>query len=205
MSKPFSADVDQIRHYVLPEVTGDIVGFDGNSGRPLSVEDMEALQKEAYEEGRKQGREAGLLEIRQAARKLAGMFNFFHQPLATLDEEVERQLTELALTVARLVLKKECTTNPGTVQAIIHQALDFLPVNARNVRVRLNPKDIALLKQGGLELAAQAWRSVADNSVSQGGCLVESDTANIDASLETRVQQVADQLTEYRPRYDDEP
>jgi len=204
MSKPFAADADQIRHYVLPEVTGDIVGFDSNSVRPQTVENMNVLQKEAYEEARKQGRQAGLLEIQQEARKLAGMFNFFHQPLATLDEEVERQLTELALTVARLVLKKECTTAPVTVQAIIHEALDFLPVNARNVRVRLNPKDIALLEQGGLELAAQAWRSVADNTVSQGGCLVESDTSSIDASLETRVQQVADQLTGHRPRYDDE-
>jgi flagellar assembly protein FliH len=204
MSKPFSADPDQVKHYVLPEVTGDIVGFDGKSVRPQTVEDIEALQKQAYEEGRKQGYQAGLVEIQQEAKKLAGMFNFFHQPLTTLDEDVEQQLTELALTVARLVLKKECTTDPTTVQAIIHEALEFLPVSARNVRVRLNPKDIALLEQGGLDLAAQEWRSIADNTVSQGGCLVESDTSHIDASLETRLQQVVDQLTEHRPRYDDE-
>lgn len=204
MSKPFSADPDQVKHYVLPEVTGDIVGFNGKSVRPQTVEDIEALQKEAYEEGRKQGYQAGLVEIQQEVKKLAGMFNFLRQPLATLDEEVEQQLTELALTVVRLVLKKECTSDPATVQAIIHEALEFLPVNTRNVRVRLNPKDIALLEQAGLDMAAQEWRSIADNTVSQGGCLVESDTSHIDASLETRVQQVVDQLTEHRPRYDDE-
>ena len=204
MAKPFSADEDQIKHYVLPEVTGDIVGFSGDSVRPQTVEDIEALQKEAYEEGRKQGREAGLVEIQQQAKKLANMFNFFQQPLTTLDGEVEQQLTELALTVARQVLKKECCTDATTAQNIIHEALDYLPVNSRNVRIRLNPADIALLQQGGLDLAAQKWTHVADNSVSQGGCFIESDTSHIDASLETRVQQIVDQLTEHRPHYDDE-
>ena len=202
--KPFSADDDQIKHYVLPEVTGEIVGFPGKGVRPQTVEDIEALQKLAYEEGRKQGHEAGLAEMQAQAKKLAEMFNFFHSPLTTLDEEVEQQLTELALTVARQVLKKECCIDAAVVQNIMHEALEFLPVNSRNVRIRLNPADIELLKQAELELESQDWRCVADNSVSQGGCFIESDTSHIDASLETRVQQIVDRLTEHRPQYDDE-
>ena len=204
MSKPFSADEDKIKHYVLPEVTGHIVGFDSDEIKPQTVEDIEALQKEAYEEGRKQGKQAGLAEMQEKAQQLVNMFNFFEKPLTTLDEEVEKQLTELALTVARAVVKKECATDVTTVQSIIHEALDFLPINARNVRVRLNPVDINLLKQAGVNTDSQDWACIADNSVSQGGCFVESDTSHIDASLETRVQQIVDQLTEHRPHYEDE-
>ena len=204
MSKPFSANEDDIKHYVLPEVTGDIVGFSGDSVRPQTVEDIEALQKEAYEEGRKQGHQAGMAEVQAQAKQLASMFNFFHSPLTTLDEDVEQQLTQLALSVARQVLKKECATDASTVQAIIHEALEFLPVNSREVRIRLNPADIDLLQQAGLDLDAQDWRCLPDRAISQGGCVVETETSHIDATLETRVQQLVDQLTEHRPHYDDE-
>ena len=64
MSKPFSVNEDQIKHYVLPEVTGPIVGLEKDHIRPQTVEDIEAIQKEAYEEGKKQGYEDGLKEGR---------------------------------------------------------------------------------------------------------------------------------------------
>ena len=204
MSKPFTADENEIKHYVLPEITGDIVGLSGKEIRPQTVEDIEALQKEAYEEGRKEGHKAGLVEVQQQAQRLAKMFNFFQSPLTTLDDEVEQQLTELALSVARQVIKKECCMDATTVKNIIHEALDFLPINSRNVRVRLNPADIDLLQQGGLDTRNQEWKCVADKSVTQGGCFIESDTSHIDASLETRVQQIVEQLTEHRPQYDED-
>ena len=204
MSKPFSVDDGQVKHYVLPEITGDIVGYSKETVKPQTVEDIEALQKEAFEEGRKQGRKAGLDEIKREAQRLAGMLNFFQAPLAKLDEEVEQQLTELALMVARQVIKKECATDATIIQSIIHEALDFLPLNSRNIRVRLNPADLELLKQADFNIDEQEWKAVPDTTVRQGGCLIDSDNSHVDASLETRLQQIIDQLTEHRPHYQDE-
>ena len=204
MSKPFSVDEDQIKHYVLPEVTGDIVGLGREAIKPQTVEDIEALQQQAYQEGLEQGRKDGLVEIQAEARKLAGMFNFFSKPLQTLDEEVEQQLTQLALEVARQVIKKECETGAETIQSVIHEALEFLPVSARNVRIRVNPKDHQLLQQGDISAEQQDWNLIADGKVSRGGCLVESDSSHIDASLETRVQQIIERLSDHSHQYDDE-
>ncbi len=204
MSKPFSADEDQIKHFVLPEVTGEIVGLGGDSLRPQTVEDIEKLQQQAFEEGRAEGRRAGVAEMAEQARKLANMFNFFNKPLATLDEEVERQLTQLALSVARQIIKRECRVDVATVQSVIHEALDYLPLNSRNVRVRLNPADIALLREADIDTSAQEWACVADKSVAQGGCLIESETSHVDASIETRIEKLAESLDDQRPQYDDE-
>jgi flagellar assembly protein FliH len=199
MSKPFSTEEDNIKHWVLPEVSGKIVGVQGGDMRPQTVEDIEAV----YEEGRKQGYEAGKAEALAEAKKIAGMLRFLQQPLKQLDEDVEHQLTELALTVGRLLLKKECSIDASHIQNIIHEALDFLPLKSRNIRVRLNPADIQLMKDAGDDPASQEWACVADNSVTQGGCQIESDQSHIDASLETRVQQLVDQLKEHQSNFDE--
>ncbi len=202
MSKISSKD-QNVQHWVLPELSGEIVGFSADGMRPQTVEEIEALQKQAYEEGRQEGFKAGLDEVKARAKKLDDMFRFLDKPLVKLDAEVEQQLTELALTVGRLLLKKECSTDATVVTNIIHEALEFLPVSARNVRVKLNPADVDLIKQSGMDLDKQEWKCLADKSISQGGCMVESDTSHIDATLETRVSQIVDQLTENRPHYDD--
>ncbi|HEY9050282.1 MAG TPA: FliH/SctL family protein, partial [Gammaproteobacteria bacterium] len=72
-----------------------------------------------------------------------------------------------------------------------------------NVRVKLNPADVELIRQSGMDIDKQEWKCVPDKTITQGGCMVESDTSHIDATLETRVSQIIDQLTENRPHYDD--
>jgi len=199
MSKPFSTDEENIKHWVLPEVSGKIVGVRDEEIRPQTVEDIQAV----YEEGRKQGYEAGKAEALAEAKKMARMMRFLEQPLNQLDEDVEHQLTELAMTVGRLLLKKECSTDAAHIKNIIHEALDFLPLKSRNIRVRLNPADIQLMEEAGVDVNAEEWTCVSDKKISQGGCQVESDQSHIDASLETRVQQLVDQLKEHRSDFDD--
>jgi len=199
MSKPFSTDEENIKHWVLPEVSGKIVGVRDEGIRPQTVEDIQAV----YEEGRKQGYEAGKAEALAEAKKMARMMRFLEQPLNQLDEDVEHQLTELAMTVGRLLLKKECSTDAAHIKNIIHEALDFLPLKSRNIRVRLNPADIQLMEEAGVDVNAEEWTCVSDKKISQGGCQVESDQSHIDASLETRVQQLVDQLKEHRSDFDD--
>jgi len=60
-----------------------------------------------------------------------------------------------------------------------------LPVNARDIRVRLNPQDISLLNQAQIDTDKQSWKCIADNTLSAGGCVIESDTSHVDASVET--------------------
>ncbi|TNF38130.1 MAG: hypothetical protein EP315_01640 [Gammaproteobacteria bacterium] len=203
MSK-FSSKDSNVQHWVLPELSGEIVGFSSDGMRLQTVEEIELLQKQAFEEGRQEGFKAGLEEVKARARKLDDMFRFLDKPLQKLDAEVEQQLTELALTVGRLLLKKECSTDAAVITGIIHEALEFLPVSARNVRVKLNPADIELMRQAGFNVDQQEWKCVADRTVTQGGCMVESDTSHIDATLETRVSQIIDQLTEHRPHHDND-
>ena len=199
-----NTDDAQIKHWVMPEVTGHILGAEKTIKGPQTVEDIEALQKQAWEEGRKDGYEAGMDQIKKKGEQLLGMFRFMEQPLEELDETVVSQLTEMTLTVMRLFLKKECATDVSHIQGVIQQALEYLPVKSRDIKIHLNPVDLELLKHSGINFDQEQAVYVADASVTQGGCKVESDQSHIDATLETRIQQLVDQLTEQRPHYDDE-
>lgn len=200
MSKTFSASDKDIKHWVMPEVRGNIVGVKDGVLRPQTVEDIEILQKQAYEEGMKQGiedgKKAGMAEMQARAQQLVDIMHILDNPLQQLDKDVEKQLTELTLCLTRMLLKKECSTDADHIQGLIHEALDFLPIHSLHIKVRLNPADIRLLSEAGIDIEAQDWACIEDSDISQGGCLVESDQSHIDASLETRMKQLEEQLFE---------
>lgn len=199
MSKPFKASDDQIQHFILPEVTGEIVGYENSNAGPQTVEELEALQQQAYQEGLEKGRQAGLAEVRQRVDQFLGMVGFLQAPLEKLDEEVELQLSQLALHIGSQLLQRESRTDPDVIRQLIQQAVSYLPVASRDIKVRMHPDDMLLLQQAGIEVEQQGWQALADHGISRGGCYVESATAQVDATLETRLQEIFDQLMEHMP------
>jgi flagellar assembly protein FliH len=198
MKKPYTISDDRVRHYVAPELQGKIVGQRDEMVRPQTVEEIEALQKQAYEEARKAGHaegvKQGLQEIKQKANKLQAVINFLQQPLDDIDEQVEYQLTELTMLLAKHLLKKESSVDHQHIQNLLHESLQYLPLKSRDIRVRLNPADIELLKLGEVNPDQQTWQCVADASVRAGGCIIESDQSVVDASVEKRIAQLMQQL-----------
>jgi flagellar assembly protein FliH len=174
------------------------VGLREQAIRPQTVEEIQALQRQATEEAKKtgyaEGLKQGLQEMKAKANQLQSIINFLQSPIEEMDQKVEYQLTELSLCVAKQLLRKECSVDEKHIQALIHESLDYLPIKASNIRVRLNPADIVLLNKAEINTAEQKWQCVADASVKAGGCLIESDTSHIDASLETRIAQLVEQL-----------
>ncbi len=198
MKKPYTISDDQVKHYIAPELRGRIVGLRDEAVRPQTVEEIEALQKLAYEEARQAGHaegvKQGLQEIKQKANKLQAVINFLQQPLDDIDEQVEHQLTELAMILAKHLLKKESSVDHQHIQNLLHESLQYLPLKSRDIRARLNPADIELLKLGEVNLEEQSWKCVADTSVRAGGCIIESDHSVVDASVENRITQLMEQL-----------
>ena len=198
MKKPYSAADGDVKHYVMPELTGKIVGLRDDIVRPQTVEEIEALQKQAYEEAKKagyaEGLKTGLQEMTLKANQLQAVINFLKNPLEEMDQKVENQLVELSMAIARQLLRKESSVDEQHISTLIHESLEFLPVKARNINVRLNPADILLLNKADIDTNEQSWTCISDAGVTAGGCVIESDTSHVDASMEKRVEQLVDQL-----------
>ncbi|HEB56071.1 MAG TPA: flagellar assembly protein FliH [Gammaproteobacteria bacterium] len=174
--------------------------LDANAELPTAAE-IESIQKQAYSEGHERGYRdghakgltQGETEIRQKAKAFEGLIQTLDTPFDELDEQVIEQTAQLAIAVARQIIRRELHTDPGQVVAVVRDALKALPVMARKIRVFLHPDDAVLVREM-LSLPddddSQTWRIIEDPLLSRGGCKINSENSTIDASVEMRLQRV---------------
>ena len=158
--------------------------------------DLQAeAHKEAFDQGLKEGREAGRAEVQAQVDRLAGMFYDLAKPFELLDAEVERELLTLAMALARQIVRRELKADPTQIIGIIREAIAALPVAAREVRVHLHPEDAAVVRE---HLAPteneRAWAILEDPVMARGGCQITTATSRIDARLETRLGGILSEL-----------
>lgn len=159
-----------------------------------TVSDLEALEKQARDEGYAAGRSEGLASAQQEANarlaRLDALYASAAQPLAALDEATEQELARLALAVARQVIAHELKTTPELVIHAVRQAATALPSATRELRVRLHPADVALLRD--LDATETHWQLTADPTLARGDCRLESERSRLDATVETRLAALVD-------------
>ncbi len=156
--------------WVLPEVQGGGAAGGGEDvHRLLTARQLEQIQKQAYEEGfaqgRREGMEAGRVEIQSRSDYLEQIMRSLDTPLKTLDRQVEQQLAALSMAVARHLVRRELKTDPGQVVAVVREAM-------------------------AVGDAEPGWQITPDPVIARGGCRVTSDTSQVDATVETRLNEI---------------
>ncbi|MEO7775432.1 MAG: flagellar assembly protein FliH [Steroidobacteraceae bacterium] len=200
MSNLFSADdAGSATAWNAPEVAGPLAHKRRNWRTVDELEGIErAAWEESYAEGLAAGQAAGLAEVRKRVTQLDAQIAHFDEivsllarPLSRMDIEVETQLVNLAVSIARQLLRRELKLDPSQVVAAVRETVALLPAAAREVRVRLHPDDAALVREKlATPQAEQAWRIVEDPVLARGDCRVSAEAAQIDARLESRLAAV---------------
>jgi flagellar assembly protein FliH len=155
---------------------------------------LAALEREAFTKGYAQGERAGLEAGGKRAeamlRRVAQTLEELGGLRQTLIHETERQMVQLALTLARRVVHREVTLDPELAAALAHVALDKLGTTTP-ATIRLNPEDYTVVAQDGERWGSVAVTVVPDPSIARGGCLVESDFGNVDATIERQFDELS--------------
>src|SRR5512138_411842 len=170
------------------------------AGRTVSeLEDVEQrAHKEAYAKGHAAGvaaaraeQEKGLNHVKTQVANIDKMASAIAQPYRDLDAQVEEQLVQLAVTIARQLVRRELRMDPAQVIAIIRETVALLPAATRDVRVHLHPEDATVVREKlATPTADRAWTIVEDPVMPRGSCRVTTDTAHIDARMDTRIQTI---------------
>lgn len=179
--------------YALPCVEGPIIGRRVSEKEKAEAERVHFAK--GYEEGLAAARreiEAQLAKLHSRMTQLDAIMGSLAKPFEQLDKEVEEQLTLLALTVGKQMVRRELKTDPAQVIGVIRECVGRLPAAARDVRVKLHPQDAAVVREllattPGTE---RAWNIVEDPALTRGGCIVVSDSSQIDARLDARLNAV---------------
>ena len=194
---------DAVLRWDLPSVTGKPI----QARRPgPTVSQLEEIEKKAFEEAFSECREAGLAAARAEMKThqdrlnaqvaaIAAVFDKLSKPIEDMDTEVGEQLARLATAVAKQVIRRELRMDPAQVIAVMRETVSLLPAAERQVRIHVHPEDAAVIREC---LAApggdRAWSLLEDPVMTRGGCLVTTDTAQIDARLESRIAAVASSM-----------
>jgi len=165
---------------------------------PTAAE-LEALREgaraEGYAEGLEEGRAAGRAEAYEAGRQevaaemetLRTMAASFSGAVTAADETIASDVLDLALHLARSMVRTAFTVRPELIIPIVREAIDYLPVLQQPAILALNPDDIEIVRAAlSDELDKGGWRVVADPQVGRGGCKVDTASNQIDAQAAAR-------------------
>jgi len=161
------------------------------AGGPVTVQQIERIQKQAYDEGFARGRSDGLAASQGDIQQFRQVLQAMSDPLRDLDQALEQELILLAKAIARQLLRRELKEEPAHVVGVVREAIAALPAAARNVAVHLNPEDGKLVRDVlGAEEGERPWRIVDDPVINRGDCNIITENSRIDATLERRLTAV---------------
>ncbi|EZI29182.1 flagellar assembly protein FliH [Pseudomonas extremaustralis] len=173
--------------------------------QPLTLEELESIRQEAYNEGlvagEKDGFRSATLKVRQEAEvalgvKLASLerlMGSLFDPIAEQDAQLEKTMVGLVEHIARQVIQRELVLDSSQIESVMREALKLLPLGVGNVRLYINPQDFEQVK-ALRERHEETWRIVEDAALQPGGCRVETEYSRIDATVETRISQIMAKL-----------
>lgn len=179
----------------------------------MTAEEMQAIfdaaEKEGFEQGHKEGfakgnsegfeagRQQGLMEMRAQLvaeqQRFHQLANALLEPLAAQDNDIEHLLVDVICTLTQSVVQRELLTDSSHILALVKTAVDALPIGSKNIRVCLNPDDLASVEAYANEQQL-SWQFFGDNELMPGGCRIETPESRVDFSVSSRLKTVLEQF-----------
>ena len=209
------SELEALKLWSMPDISGtddtvkksEVVEFEDEPAQILTVEEIEAMQKQAYEEafaqgkthGFQQGFDAGfqkgyednLYLLQSQAAILTSLMESLSEPFKSIDDEVEKELVKLAIGIATQTIHREIKLDPGQIVTAVREALKVLPMASQKVSLKLNPEDGELVRSVlSQEELPFRWNIVDDALITRGGCIVDTEVSHVDATLEHRLATV---------------
>jgi len=142
----------------------------------------------------------------QMVAQVGQLVSSFGVQIDALEQQMAQAVAQAAVLLARRIVRGELQTRPEHVAEVAQQAVNAVLLSARHIRVMVHPDDLALVAAGAAEaLQARGARLLPAADVERGGCLIESDLGQIDASIATRWRQAAAVLGSEVPWQDPGP
>ena len=167
---------------------------------PIPPIDLQALREEAYNQGKADQAQLSELEFQQTLAAFAMACQKIDGQRKALLHQSRGDIINLIIAMIKKILGQELVTPrniiAGTLQTALEQA-----IQSQEFHVTLHPDDLAFAKEKAPEIigAISGLEHIVfktDDSISRGGCLLESAVCTVDATMETQVESVRDFLDE---------
>ena len=172
---------------------------------PTSHKSLEEVAESARQKGYAEGLAQGQVEARKQAEKtaaeLAALWQSMTKPIAHQDTEVSEHLLSLVLSLTEAVLERELTTDGEFIKSTLNEALTHLAESEAPLTITLNPADKSLI-ENLLEENRLTAELIGETTMLRGGCRVTRGHALVDATIESRIRSLIEQVADDTPSID---
>jgi len=199
----FSANPDSLTEAEQPEVSGQLEEVDLAGVNPgLDAEEMKRLLQDACDSGFADGR-------REAEESFTGVCRTLSEAIVAVSglreriiRECEDDLLRLAMMVAKQIIRQEISQDRKILARFVCEATSGI-TDQNDIIICFNPDDYRSVSANRQHYLAGIGEKMQitikpDDSVSVGGCVVESQTGLVDARVETQVAEIFKRLMQER-------
>jgi len=167
----------------------------------VEMPDVDALAAEAFDKGYAQAKREAADALQTADTDLqtaTAAFANGAQHIAGLRKELilrsSDDMLRLVIAVARRVILAEVESKPETILKVIQKALQTA-IRSDEFRVRIHPDDLAVATENRPMFVAsvsglQNLVIEADAGIERGGCMVESELGEVDATIDSQLDEI---------------
>ncbi len=161
-------------------------------GITLTEEALAARLAAARAEGAQQAEQRLRKEYEaRDVEKIVGTVRAFERERSDYFARVEREVVQLALSIAGKILHREAQVDPMLVAALVKIALTQLK-DGSAVTIRTRPEEAAAWRANFAAGSAQSLRVtiVEDGELEPGGCVLETELGTANFSLDAQLKEV---------------
>jgi len=158
---------------------------------------------EGHQTGLQTGRQEGLQSVQRELAILQQVFNHLNAYLKEAEHSLAQGVLDLALDLAKAMLKSAFKVNPELIIPVVEQAIASLPSAQLAAKLFLHPTDASLVSNKiGADLSKAGWSILPDSELKPGDCRIETLTNQINASLSSRWNELANALGRHSHWYE---
>ncbi len=162
--------------------------------------EMEEEYRRGYEDAKKNVTE----ELEQKhSDELLNQSKDFYSIVSTFEEKFEifendfhSLVIKVSTRIAEKILQKELNEN-SMIEKLLDQNLRKI-IGANDIIIKLNPNDYKLIQKSSKEYLASSGGSKikyeSNENIQIGGCLIESEIGNLDARVESQLNEIVKNL-----------
>ena len=177
----------------------DIEGTD-NFEQNEMINVKEAAYSEGFEKGKESEKESEKKILISIVDELRGAFAELEEFKKSVCLNAEKAAVKLSLCIAEKVLHAEIEKNDNSIIKIIKESFKKIMGN-ETIKIKINPYDLSYIQSAeSLKidniLAKSSVNFEADAEISRGGCVLETDSGEIDARIESQLMVIEEVFLE---------
>ena len=163
-------------------------------------EEAENIKKSAFEEGYRLGLEKANADLENFRNE----FVHFMNARKDVFEFIAPDILEISVDIARTIIKKELESDPQVLLNTIIDVLKTISKNESKIVIKVHPHTVQFIKdtlpnityEYGIDTKINI---LADPSIDNGGCVLQTNNGIVDASINTQLEIIKKALEEINP------